>query len=287
MAIPEYYPLAQKRMLGEAEGSWSGKGKWKLCLHTTETEGVPDYDSDNDATTGELAPHLTYYAAKRTWVQDYKLTRPSESLRTYDNDHVFQVEIICYSAKSIADAKASRLYVGNLSENNYLDLVTFTKWLMKYVPIQAVWPGKQATSYAQANAAGFRYSAPAFYNFNGILGHQHVPANTHWDPGAFNWKKYIALLKEDEEVPLTDAEIARIWKYPVIRAAGPIPVIQELADIKTMLIAEGLEDEEASVASVIAAAVVKAVTPLIAAANKTVIQEAVRTELANLKLQSF
>jgi hypothetical protein len=58
-----------------------------------------------------------------------------------------------------------------------------------------VWPGKQALSYTEANAAGFRMSPTEWDSFNGVCGHQHVPENTHWDPGAFDWTR---LLLEDE-----------------------------------------------------------------------------------------
>jgi peptidoglycan hydrolase-like protein with peptidoglycan-binding domain len=31
--------------------------------------------------------------------------------------------------------------------------------------------------------------------FNGICGHQHVPGNSHWDPGAMDIKGLVALIK--------------------------------------------------------------------------------------------
>lgn len=33
--------------------------------------------------------------------------------------------------------------------------------------------------------------------FNGICGHQHVPGNSHWDPGALDIKAFVKLLAND------------------------------------------------------------------------------------------
>ena len=202
MTVPAAYPPADQKLDGTAPGAWSGVGEWKLCLHTTETTGVPGYSD------GDLAPHLTYVPATRKWVQHYPLTRPSESLRTFDNDQIFQVEIVCYSAKHIADGRSSRLWVGELENHHLHDLADFTTWLMGHVPIDPVWPGKQALSWSQANSPGFRYTADELHAFGGILGHQHVTANTHWDPGAFPWTDYINLL--EDTMPLTPDDLEAI-----------------------------------------------------------------------------
>jgi len=195
MAVPARYPGSTKDSnYNRAGGVWNGKGKWKLCLHTTETAGEPGYNDNY------YAPHLTYLPKTRKWVQHYDLTRPSESLRTYDNWQVFQVEIACYSAKHIADASSSRLWVGELSDTHLNDLADFTKWLQGYVPIPSVWPNKQAFSYGQANASNFRMTETEFRNFGGILAHQHTPyPNTHWDVGGFPWDKYMNLLDTPDE----------------------------------------------------------------------------------------
>jgi hypothetical protein len=191
VSLPDYYPPATRKNDGSGTGTWSGMGKWKLVIHTTETEGVPDYQN------GALAPHITYHCAKRQWVQHTPFNRPSESVMTFDDDQLIQVELVCYSAKNIADAKpATRLWVGNLTDEHLADLAAFTDWLRRYLPIQPRWPEKAATSYGQANAAGFRMTARELYAFDGILGHQHTPSpNTHWDPGAFPWARYIDLLQ--------------------------------------------------------------------------------------------
>lgn len=189
MSLPAYYPPATRKNDGSGTGTYSGVGKWKLVLHTTETAGIPGYQG------GALAPHLTYYCAKRQWVQHSPLTRPAESLMTYDDDQVIQVELVCYSAKNIADASPSRLWVGDLTDEHLTDIAAFTNWLRQYLPIAPRSPGRAATSYGQANTGGFRMTAKTFFAYDGILGHQHTPSpNTHWDPGAFPWDRYLSLL---------------------------------------------------------------------------------------------
>lgn len=200
-------------MLGEAPGRWSGVGQPKILWHTTETAGLPDYDPDDDNITGEYAPHLTYWPRERLWVQDYPLNRPSESLRRFDDDQVYQIEIICYSQRSITVGRPSRIWVGNLKNEHYADLAKFPIWLSRYVEIPDVWPEKQALSYRQANASGFRFTPSQFFDWHGHLGHQHAPSpNTHWDPGAFDWSKLMAAIAEDD-MTHTQArlEIAAGW----------------------------------------------------------------------------
>jgi hypothetical protein len=107
--------------------------------------------------------------------------------------NAIQLEIICYSAKGIADqAPASRLWVGNLPDTAYADIREWLVWLAETHQVNpTVWPGKQALSSAQANAPAFRMTAAQWNVFNGVCGHQHVPENTHWDPGALDWSKLV------------------------------------------------------------------------------------------------
>lgn len=192
MSVPRAYPPAIQKLDGGASGSWSGRGEWKLVVHTTETRGMPSYSA------GDFAPHLTYWPARNTWTQHYRTNRPAESVRTFDNDQIYQIEIICYSDKSISD-RVGGLWVGDLRDAHLARLAEFVEWLRGHgIPIQSVWPGRRALNYSQANAPGFRFTPQQFYDWPGILGHQHTPApNTHWDPGAFPWERLISKLGGD------------------------------------------------------------------------------------------
>jgi len=179
-----------------AEAVWKGDGQSggsyigvppKLVVHTTETVGLPSYAG------GASAPHITYDPNTRQFTQHTDLNTAARALRNEaggvetNRANAYQLEVICYSAKHIADQSPSRLWVGDLEDTAYDDI----RDLAGFLNIPLVWPGHQALSYAEANAPGFRMAGSDWLDFHGIVGHQHVPENTHWDPGAFDWTRLI------------------------------------------------------------------------------------------------
>lgn len=192
------YPPATWKGDGKSGGSYIGVPV-KVVLHTTETIGLPGYNE------GLSAPHLTYNPKTRVWVQHTDLKTAARALRNQtggvetNRANAYQVEIICYSNKAIADGSASRLWVGDLDDLAYEDLRALIDW----TGVPVVWPGRQAFSYSQANAAGFRLGPDEWVNYNGIVGHQHVPENDHWDPGALDWNRIITV---GVDLPLTEKE---------------------------------------------------------------------------------
>jgi hypothetical protein len=157
-------------------------------LHTTETEGVPGYDG------GASAPHLTYDPGARVWYQHTDLGTAARALRNVSggvetNRHrALQVEIVCYSDRGVAtDDPSDRTWVGDLDELAIGDLQAFLGWCLGTYGIEPTWPGRAALSYSEANAPGFRLTYSEWEHFGGVCGHQHVPENDHWDPGALDW----------------------------------------------------------------------------------------------------
>lgn len=187
------YPKATWLGNGQSGGSFTS-GPRKVVLHTTETRTLPGYQG------GATAPHLTFAPASRVWYQHTELDVAARALRNEaggeetNRDGALQVEIICYSAKNIAEG-VNGLWVGDLSQAALDELREFIEWAT--VPI--VWPGRQAFSYSQANEPGFRLTLANWDAYNGVLGHQHVPENTHWDPGALDWA-YL-MREEDDMIP--------------------------------------------------------------------------------------
>jgi hypothetical protein len=105
--------------------------------------------------------------------------------------NALQVEIVCYSDQHVASGSASRLFVADLDSLALADLRAFCEWAAAEYGVGLFWPGKAALSYAQANAPGFRMTGDDWYLFGGVAGHQHVPENDHWDPGALAWEQII------------------------------------------------------------------------------------------------
>jgi hypothetical protein len=190
------YPKATWKGDGTSGGSYT-TGPFKLVLHTTETAGIPIYDN---------APHLTYYARERRFVQHLQFDTAARALRNEaggvqtNRDSAIQLEIVAYSAESIVDQypNTGRVKVSELTAEQLADIREFILWACEEFGIEYKWPEKQAFSYSQANAAGFRMSNAEWDSYNGVCGHQHVPENTHWDPGAINW---LALMEDDMPAP--------------------------------------------------------------------------------------
>src|SRR5690606_38294676 len=116
------YPKARWLGNGRVYGSYTG-GPFKRVVHTTETEGLPGYNG------GSIAPHITYNPKTRVFYQHAGFNGSVGALRDMsggvrtNRDGALQLEIICYSAKNIADqAPSRRLWVGNLPETAYEDI---------------------------------------------------------------------------------------------------------------------------------------------------------------------
>lgn len=224
--VAKRYPKATWKGDGKTAGAYTS-GPFKVVLHTTETRGVPSYDG------GMSAPHLTYNPKTRVWVQHTELTTAARALRNAaggaetNRDSALQVEIICYSDRFVAD-RVLGLWVGDLSSAALGDIRDFIDW----TGVPLVWPGRQARNYAEANAPGFRLSQAVWGGYAGVVGHQHVPENTHWDPGMLDWE---TLLGDDMALLLTEAEQLQLRRFlNNIEAAGSNVdfVTQSIQDIR-------------------------------------------------------
>lgn len=185
--MKERYPFAQWLGNGKSGGTYIGV-PWKVVLHTTETKTIPGYR------LGFTAPHLTYYPLARQWVQHTSLYTAARALKRVSTQtnraNALQVEIVCYSSLPIAQS-VNGLWVAELSMEHTTDLANFVDWCGAEFGVEQKWPLRQAFSYAQANVPGFRLSSSQWLAYNGVLGHQHVPTNEHWDPGALAWNRVI------------------------------------------------------------------------------------------------
>lgn len=180
----------------------------KMVLHSTETDAYPQYAYNK-------APHATANPKARTWRQHRRLDKPSWSLQapagkvSTNSLGAIQVEIIGRAATLKDLDQASLDWLGGL-----------IRFLMQQagVPMQSSVSFGGAETYGTAGTV--RLSANAWTNYRGILGHQHVPNNSHWDPGdldggvPFNqsrWFKAIAGISgsgtEPEPIDLGDYDM--------------------------------------------------------------------------------
>ena len=202
------YPEAAWKGDGKSGGSYVGK-PFRVVLHTTETAGVPGYGG------GASAPHITYVPKTRQWVQHTDFNTAARALRNVaggvqtNRANALQVELVCYSAKNIADQSSSRLWVGDLTDDHYLDLRNFLSWVYANFDVSSTWPEKQAFSSRQANASGFRMTGTEWNDFDGVCAHQHVPENTHWDTGALDWTQ---VMEQGDDMAELSVEAQKFWE---------------------------------------------------------------------------
>lgn len=162
-------------------------GPWKCVLHTTESKGLPGYNS------GKSAPHITINPVSRSIWQHTEFTVGAAALKNAyggpqtNKDQAIQIEIIAYSNRALA-SDVGGVWIGDLTHDQLDWLRGILKWLAAEFGIKWKWRGKQAFSYGEANAPGFRFTAQEWDDWDGFCAHHDVPeGNLHWDTGALNW----------------------------------------------------------------------------------------------------
>ncbi|MEN8240001.1 MAG: peptidoglycan-binding domain-containing protein [Actinomycetota bacterium] len=181
-----------------------GDAPSRIVIHTTETARLPGYGE------GSVAPHFTIGVGHagslpneepgkvRIW-QHISLDRTASALRhdpgTIETNHMgahcIQIECITY----VGDQDSAGI-VGNKGK--------FPKPLLKGLArlveeITSVLGDIDLSIYPQMWSATGSYGANAaqrlteqqWEDFNGICGHEHVPNNSHWDPGAFDIEAFL------------------------------------------------------------------------------------------------
>lgn len=160
----------------------------KFLVHTTETVFFPGYSG------GASAPNATYDPRTRRIRQHFGANRSARALRDpswtavrENRDNVFQLEIVCYSAKNISET-VSGLWVGDLTATHMRDIAAILLELHAKLglPLQSsvTWREGRTSFYDDVRLTGSQYDA-----YRGILGHVHASGNTHWDPGGFRYSK--------------------------------------------------------------------------------------------------
>lgn len=179
-------------------------GQWKLVLHTTESDTFTPNDSNYFGHSNY--PHFTAYLKDGEPVarvyQHIPINRAARALKNKDGgvetnaDLIVQIEIVG-RAKNAPN---------------------FPTALLDAVRAVGLWVAQQTGMPWQASvtfgAGAKRLDGPTFDNYAGILGHVHVPENSHTDPGAINID-YILNGPEPEPTPepepQEDAYVGRLY----------------------------------------------------------------------------
>jgi hypothetical protein len=206
---------------GRPGGTYTNESPWKLLLHTIEGSVAGALAMYNK---GVGCPHLTVDLTSRTLLQHVPLNKSSYALRNKaggtetNRDNVIQVEIAGFAALS-PFWSADKL--------NKLAFDVIVPVLEAVPGIQWNWADHWSGSYGEANEK--RWSAQEWDEFSGILGHQHAPENTHWDPGAINVELLRDIVEGDAGMYLaSDTTTNEHW----VISEGKARKISKPADLK-------------------------------------------------------
>lgn len=191
---------ARVRTMQDA-GSFTG-GPPKGVLHTTETNVWPSYRD------GTIAPHLTVLAdtaAKSLTVQQHvSLDRAAKSLRNEpggvetNRDSAIQIELV-----GTCNPGAVGMYFWPKADEWALSqLAQLMREIesLTGVPRRAVQTWNPYPQSAGLHASQ-RLSLTQWDSYSGWLGHQHVPENTHGDPGAIDAARLVRTVVTNKPEP--------------------------------------------------------------------------------------
>lgn len=217
-------------------------------LHTTETDSYTP--STKDYYGRDVWPHATIGIKDgrgHIW-QHIPINRAARALKNAaggvetNNTHAIQCEIVwrAQNAPTMPDELLTAI-------------ATWMRWVEASVGVQPVaarfyGPGEGIVVASSTSPA--RMSPDQWHAFNGWCGHQHVPENDHWDPGAIPINR---LLEENDDMALdandkawlTDLvyNIGKGFADAVIKACDGDQTV--VAQVDVQAIAKAVADEEA------------------------------------------
>ncbi|QDK03196.1 endolysin [Streptomyces phage Yasdnil] len=179
-------------------------------IHTTEGTSFPDYGGGGSAPTITAKPD--FGAQKLVFRQHFNIDTSARALVNASGGvetntlNVFQIELVgtCDPAthRKWAAAGYNHIFWPEAPDWALRDLAELMKWLNVNhgIPLTS---GLNFAPYpsSYANGAGQRMSFAKWQSFKGWCGHQHVPENSHGDPGNFPIDKVLAMAKGTTSTP--------------------------------------------------------------------------------------
>lgn len=194
----------------------------KVVVHTTEGSNWPGYAGGGNAPhvtlrhTGEIRQHIdSAYSSKA-------LENRPGGVQT-NNDGALQVECIGSCDRAYA-RKHDLFFWPDAYDDDLEPLARFLAWAHTEhgVPLTTrslVWSDSNA---AYLNAPQ-RMTFKQWRAFSGICGHQHVPENTHWDPGKLPVDRAVALARKLVNAkPAPSVKPTNAPQFPLPRRPGAL-----------------------------------------------------------------
>ncbi|BDT87373.1 hemopexin repeat-containing protein [Nocardia cyriacigeorgica] len=147
---------------------------WRGVLHTTEGTNLSGALATLDAK--KAWPHITIEPDTLTIVQHYPFSRGARALTDHGSPQnaarCIQIEIVGFASQT-QDWAPERL--------------AFIREVIRQIEDLVPIPRTSGLSFlGGGDHPANRMSVDSWRRFSGWCGHQHVPGNTHWDPGALD-----------------------------------------------------------------------------------------------------
>lgn len=174
-------------------------GPFRGVLHTTESD---TYTPNRDTYYGhQFWPHFTI--GEKIW-QHIPINRAARALENRpggvetNNRSAVQTEMVWRASKAAS------------MPNGQMDRVAL---MMRWVE-SAVGVKRSAASFVRSPVPGRNEMSTQQWNvFNGWCGHQHVPEQSHTDPGLVDMAYLLGHQGEDDMTPDQDARLKNIEKF--------------------------------------------------------------------------
>lgn len=206
-------------------------------LHTTEGTSVPSYGGGGNAPNFTAMPDIKN--KRLVWYQHFDFDRSSRALVNKSGGvdtntmNAVQVELVGTCDPTTRDKwkreGRSFIFWPDAPDWALAELAKFVKWANTEhgVKLQSL-PQSQWKAYPSSyGATSSRLTGSEWLAFYGWCGHQHVPENSHGDPGNLRMDKVLAFAKGEtpadsgsggSAVALTKDDVHNIWYADVIPA---------------------------------------------------------------------
>lgn len=202
--ITDWIPTAERLQITGCTGPGITQfGEWSVTLHTLEGSIATALRLFQERPC--YCPHLTIAPKSRRVVQHIPLSWPAAALNNdtggveTNRAREIQIEIEGFAAEAHLWPDDELAFIGGV----LADVVACG------VPINLDhhprFVGTEAGFIARKDAPQ-RMSPAAWYAFDGVCGHQHVPENDHWDPGRLDIDTVIRHAKARLGQPDNDEE---------------------------------------------------------------------------------
>lgn len=193
--MPDLIPYEHHPIPGVPGGTYDDHpGLPILGLHTTEGRSIGAAEAAYEAK--QVAPHFTADLTQRIVARHLPSDRSASAFKNLPGGvqtnrrgrKVMQVEIVGFAAdspnRSDSELRFLGQFVRQLCAEEGIDFLT-------YLPFRD-----------RADVPAHRLTADQWLTFHGVCGHQHVPENDHWDPGALDYARALRLSAPPTPTPI-------------------------------------------------------------------------------------